>query len=180
MPSAKEEAFGAAAALIRGESLDQAIDWINTKTNLGHSACIMTQSGKHARKFIREVNVGNVGVKPGRGRSRTAFFPPGSAARASLCGNAKSRLASMKLFMDEKDRDGEVDINAIGVRKGAYSESEVSQPDEQHVNRSHFSVDIVNAKIVDNIQKTTLPIRRSCSGFKPPAAPARPQAKTGA
>jgi len=100
MPSAKEEAFGAVAALIHGESLEQAIDWINTKTNLGHSACIMTQSGKHARKFMREVNVGNVGVNVGVAQPYS-FFPLGSR-RASFLGNAKSRLASMKLFMDEK------------------------------------------------------------------------------
>jgi malonate-semialdehyde dehydrogenase (acetylating)/methylmalonate-semialdehyde dehydrogenase len=100
MPSAKEEAFGAVAALIRGESLEQAIEWINTKTSLGHSACIMTQSGRNARKFIREVNVGNVGVNVGVAQPYS-FFPLGSR-RASFLGNAKSRLASMRLFMDEK------------------------------------------------------------------------------
>jgi malonate-semialdehyde dehydrogenase (acetylating)/methylmalonate-semialdehyde dehydrogenase len=100
MPSAKEEAFGAVAALIRGESLEQAIEWINTKTSLGHSACIMTQSGRNARRFIREVNVGNVGVNVGVAQP-FSFFPLGSR-RASFLGNAKSRLASMRLFMDEK------------------------------------------------------------------------------
>jgi malonate-semialdehyde dehydrogenase (acetylating)/methylmalonate-semialdehyde dehydrogenase len=100
MPSAKEEAFGAVASLIRGESLEQAIEWINTKTDLGHSACIMTASGKNARKFIREANVGNVGVNVGVAQPY-AFFPLGSR-RASFLGNAKSRLASMKMFMDEK------------------------------------------------------------------------------
>ncbi len=100
MPSAKVEAFGAVASLIRGESLDQVIDWINTKTDLGHSACIMTASGKAARKFTREVNVGNVGVNVGVAQPY-AFFPLGSR-RASFLGNAKSRLASMRLFMDEK------------------------------------------------------------------------------
>ena len=100
MPSAKEEAFGAVAALIRGESMEQAIEWINTKTNLGHSACIMTSSGKSARKFIREVNVGNVGVNLGVAQPY-AFFPLGSR-RDSFVGTAKSRLASMRLFMDEK------------------------------------------------------------------------------
>lgn len=100
MPSAKVEAFGAVAALIRGESMDQAIDWINTKTNLGHSACIMTANGKSARKFTREVNVGNVGVNVGVAQPY-AFFPLGSR-RDSFVGSAKSRLASMRLFMDEK------------------------------------------------------------------------------
>jgi malonate-semialdehyde dehydrogenase (acetylating)/methylmalonate-semialdehyde dehydrogenase len=100
MSMAKEEAFGAVAALIRGESLDQAIEWINTKTNLGHSAAIMTQNGKYARKFIREANVGNVAVNLGVAQPY-AFFPLGSR-RESFVGTAKSRLASMRMFMDEK------------------------------------------------------------------------------
>jgi malonate-semialdehyde dehydrogenase (acetylating)/methylmalonate-semialdehyde dehydrogenase len=100
MPTAKEEAFGPVAALIRGSSLDQAIEWINTKTNLGHSACIMTASGENARKFIREANVGNVGVNMGVAQPY-AFFPLGSR-RDSFLGIAKSRMGSMRLFMDEK------------------------------------------------------------------------------
>ncbi len=100
MPMAKEEAFGAVAALIRGESLDQAIEWINTRTDLGHSAAIMTQSGKNARKMIREANVGNVAVNLGVAQPY-AFFPLGSR-RESFVGTAKSRMASMRLFMDEK------------------------------------------------------------------------------
>jgi malonate-semialdehyde dehydrogenase (acetylating)/methylmalonate-semialdehyde dehydrogenase len=100
MPMAKEEAFGPVAALIRGKSLEESIEWINTKTNLGHSACIMTSSGKFARKFVREVNVGNVGVNVGVAQPY-AFFPLGSR-RESFVGTAKSRMASMRLFMDEK------------------------------------------------------------------------------
>jgi malonate-semialdehyde dehydrogenase (acetylating)/methylmalonate-semialdehyde dehydrogenase len=100
MPTAKEEAFGPVAALIKGNSLDQAMEWINTKTNLGHSACIMTGSGENARKFIREVNVGNVGVNVGVAQPY-AFFPLGSR-RDSFLGIAKSRIGSMRLFMDEK------------------------------------------------------------------------------
>jgi len=100
MPSAKEEAFGAVGALIRGESLEQAIEWINTKTDLGHSAAIMTSSGKNARKFTREVNVGNVAVNLGVAQPY-AFFPLGSR-RESFVGTAKSRMASMRMFMDEK------------------------------------------------------------------------------
>ncbi len=100
MPSAKVEAFGPVAALIRANSLDEVIEWINTKTNLGHSACILTSNGKSARKFIREVNVGNVGVNVGIPQPY-AFFPLGSR-RESFVGTAKSRMASMRLFMDEK------------------------------------------------------------------------------
>jgi malonate-semialdehyde dehydrogenase (acetylating)/methylmalonate-semialdehyde dehydrogenase len=100
MTVAKEEAFGAVAGLMRADSLDQVIDWINTKTDLGHSACIMTDSGRHARKFAREVNVGNVGVNVGVPQPY-AFFPLGSK-RKSFLGGAKSRMASMRLFLDEK------------------------------------------------------------------------------
>ncbi len=100
MEICKEEAFGAVAALIRAESLDQAIEWINTKTDLGHSACIMTASGTSARQFAREVNVGNVGINVGVPQPY-AFFPLGSKRR-SFFGTAKSRMASMRLFLDEK------------------------------------------------------------------------------
>jgi len=100
MSMAKEEAFGPVAALVQGRNLDEAIEWINTKTDLGHSACIMTTNGKNARKFIREVNVGNVGVNVGVAQPY-AFFPLGSR-RQSFVGTAKSRIASMRMFMDEK------------------------------------------------------------------------------
>ena len=100
MAVAKEEAFGAVAGLIRADNLEQVIEWINTKTDLGHSACIMTESGRVARKFAREVNVGNVGVNVGVPQPY-AFFPLGSK-RKSFMGGAKSRLASMRLFLDEK------------------------------------------------------------------------------
>lgn len=100
METAKNEAFGAVAGLMRADSLEQAIDWINTKTDLGHSACIMTESGRNARKFAREVNVGNVGINVGVPQPY-AFFPLGSK-RKSFMGGAKSRMASMRLFLDEK------------------------------------------------------------------------------
>jgi malonate-semialdehyde dehydrogenase (acetylating)/methylmalonate-semialdehyde dehydrogenase len=85
---------------MRAGSLDEVIEWINTRTDLGHSACIMTESGRHARKFAREVNVGNVGINVGVPQPY-AFFPLGSK-RKSFMGGAKSRLASMRLFLDEK------------------------------------------------------------------------------
>ncbi len=100
MSAAKKEAFGAVAGLIRADSLDEVIEWINTKTDLGHSACIMTESGRSARKFSQEVVVGNVGINVGVPQPY-AFFPLGSK-RKSFMGGAKSRMASMRLFLDEK------------------------------------------------------------------------------
>ena len=100
MEVAKVEAFGAVAGLMRAGSLDEVIEWINTRTDLGHSACIMTESGRNARKFSREVNVGNVGINVGVPQPY-AFFPLGSK-RKSFLGGAKTRMASMRLFLDEK------------------------------------------------------------------------------
>jgi malonate-semialdehyde dehydrogenase (acetylating)/methylmalonate-semialdehyde dehydrogenase len=100
MTIAKEEAFGPVANLMRASNLDEAIEWINTKTNLGHSACILTASGKNARKFACEVEVGNVGINVGIPQP-FAFFPLGSKKESSL-GVAKSRMDSVRLFTDQK------------------------------------------------------------------------------
>ncbi len=99
MHIAREEAFGPMCNLLRARDLDQAIEWING-TNYGHSACIVTESGKNARKFIRECEVGNVGVNAGIPQPY-AFFGLGSK-KDSFFGNSKSRMDSVKLFLDEK------------------------------------------------------------------------------
>jgi malonate-semialdehyde dehydrogenase (acetylating)/methylmalonate-semialdehyde dehydrogenase len=99
MAVTQEEAFGPVAGLIRAESLEQAMGWING-TDYGHSACIITENGREARRFIKEVEVGNVGVNVGVPQPY-AFFPLGSKKKSFL-GGAKTRLASMRLFLDEK------------------------------------------------------------------------------
>ncbi len=99
MATAAEESFGPVAMLMRAQHLDQAIDWIDN-TDYGHSACIFTESGRTAREFIRSVNVGNVGVNMAIPQPY-AFFPLGSR-KDSFLGSAKSRMASMRLFLDEK------------------------------------------------------------------------------
>jgi malonate-semialdehyde dehydrogenase (acetylating) / methylmalonate-semialdehyde dehydrogenase len=96
---AQEEAFGPVCNFFRVKDLDQAIGYING-TNYGHSACIVTESGKAARKFIRECEVGNVGVNAGIPQPY-AFFGLGSKKDSSF-GNSKSRMDSVKLFLDEK------------------------------------------------------------------------------
>lgn len=100
MEIAKVESFGPVANLMRASSIDEAIEWINTKTEYGHSACLITESGKNARKFIKECNVGNVGINMGIPQPY-AFFPLGSK-RESFFGIAKSRFDSVRLFLDQK------------------------------------------------------------------------------
>lgn len=99
MATTQQEAFGPVAMLMRANDLDQAIDWINA-TDYGHSACIITNNPQQARYFTRSVEVGNVGVNLAIPQPY-AFFPLGSR-KQSFLGGAKSRMASMKLFMDEK------------------------------------------------------------------------------
>jgi malonate-semialdehyde dehydrogenase (acetylating) / methylmalonate-semialdehyde dehydrogenase len=98
-PLATEEAFGPLANLFRAKDMDEVINWMNS-TNHGHSACIVTESGKAARKFIRECEVGNVGVNAGIPQPY-AFFGLGSK-KDSFFGMSKSRMDSIKLFLDEK------------------------------------------------------------------------------
>ncbi len=98
-PLAKEEAFGPLANLLRPRDLEEAISWINAGP-YGHSACIVTESGKAARKFIRECEVGNVGVNAGIPQPYS-FFGLGSK-KDSFFGMSKSRMDSVKLFLDEK------------------------------------------------------------------------------
>jgi malonate-semialdehyde dehydrogenase (acetylating) / methylmalonate-semialdehyde dehydrogenase len=99
MQIAKEEAFGPVANLIRVGSLDEAIAQVNS-SNYGHSACIVTADAKNSRKFIRECEVGNVGVNAGIPQPYS-FYPLGSK-KESFFGNAKSRMDSVKLFLDQK------------------------------------------------------------------------------
>jgi malonate-semialdehyde dehydrogenase (acetylating)/methylmalonate-semialdehyde dehydrogenase len=97
---AREESFGPVANLMRAKDLDEALDWINNKDNYGHSACIFTREGHVARRFIKEADVGNVGVNLPVPQPY-AFFPLGSK-NESAQGVAKSRIDSMRLFMDQK------------------------------------------------------------------------------
>jgi malonate-semialdehyde dehydrogenase (acetylating)/methylmalonate-semialdehyde dehydrogenase len=100
MATAKEESFGPVAALMRASSIDEVLEWINGQDEHGHSACIFTQSGKIARNFVREAEVGNVGINVAIPQP-FAFFPLGSK-KQSFLGSAKSRMSSMRLFLDEK------------------------------------------------------------------------------
>ncbi|KAH7885919.1 methylmalonate-semialdehyde dehydrogenase [Phlebopus sp. FC_14] len=57
----REEIFGPALTVISAETLDDALDIINSNP-YGNGAVIFTQSGATARKFEMEVNVGQIGI----------------------------------------------------------------------------------------------------------------------
>jgi len=100
MEIAKHESFGPVICLMRAKDLDEALDWINNKNDYGHSACIFTPDGKTARKFIREADVGNVGINVPVPQPY-AFFPLGSKHESAF-GVAKSRIDSLRLFLEQK------------------------------------------------------------------------------
>jgi malonate-semialdehyde dehydrogenase (acetylating)/methylmalonate-semialdehyde dehydrogenase len=97
---AREEAFGPVVNLMRTRDLDEALDWINNKDDYGHSACIFTRNGSIARRFLKEADVGNIGINVPVPQP-FAFFPLGSKNESAL-GVAKSRIDSMRLFLDQK------------------------------------------------------------------------------
>lgn len=100
MHVARVEAFGPVANLMRVRDLDEALEWINTKDNYGHSACIFTPDGASARRFMKEADVGNIGINVPVPQPY-AFFPLGSKNESAL-GVAKSRIDSLRLFLDQK------------------------------------------------------------------------------
>ena len=100
MHIARVEAFGPVVNLMRARDLDEALDWINNKDDFGHSACIYTRDGAIARRFMKEADVGNIGINVPVPQP-FAFFPLGSKNESAL-GVAKSRIDSMRLFLDQK------------------------------------------------------------------------------
>jgi malonate-semialdehyde dehydrogenase (acetylating)/methylmalonate-semialdehyde dehydrogenase len=69
----RTEIFGPVLGLIHVDTLDEAIQLINSGT-YGNMACLFTQSGAAARKFRYEVLAGNVGINIGVA-APMAFFP---------------------------------------------------------------------------------------------------------
>jgi malonate-semialdehyde dehydrogenase (acetylating)/methylmalonate-semialdehyde dehydrogenase len=70
---AKTELFGPVFSMMHAESLEEAIQQINT-ASYGNMACIFTASGASARKFRSEVEAGDIGVNIGIA-APMAFFP---------------------------------------------------------------------------------------------------------
>ena len=63
-PVFTDELFGPVLAMMRPQSLDEAIDWIN-RIPYGNAATIFTHDGGAARRFAREVECGMIGINLG-------------------------------------------------------------------------------------------------------------------
>jgi malonate-semialdehyde dehydrogenase (acetylating)/methylmalonate-semialdehyde dehydrogenase len=70
---AKTEIFGPVLSLIQAETIDEAIQFINSG-QYGNMACLFTSSGAAARKFRYETEAGNIGINIGVA-APMAFFP---------------------------------------------------------------------------------------------------------
>jgi malonate-semialdehyde dehydrogenase (acetylating)/methylmalonate-semialdehyde dehydrogenase len=60
----KTEIFGPVMSLLHMNTIDQAIDFVNSNT-YGNMACLFTSSGLNARTFRNRANAGNIGINIG-------------------------------------------------------------------------------------------------------------------
>jgi malonate-semialdehyde dehydrogenase (acetylating) / methylmalonate-semialdehyde dehydrogenase len=72
-PIVGEEVFGPLLAVVRAQSLDEAIEIVNS-SRFGNGASIFTESGASVRRFRHELEVGMIGVNLGVA-APVAFFP---------------------------------------------------------------------------------------------------------
>ncbi len=70
---ARTEIFGPVFGLIHADSLQEAIDLVNSQS-YGNMACLFTSSGAAARQFRYEAEAGNIGINLGVA-APMAFFP---------------------------------------------------------------------------------------------------------
>jgi malonate-semialdehyde dehydrogenase (acetylating)/methylmalonate-semialdehyde dehydrogenase len=100
MTIAREEIFGPVVSIIRAETLEQAIDIINTR-GFANAACIYTQNGGAVRKFKYRVKPSMVGVNIGIA-APMSFFPFGGAGN-SMYGDVKGHGQEIfQFFTDTK------------------------------------------------------------------------------
>ena len=70
---AREEVFGPVLTVVRAESLDEAIEIVNS-SRFGNGTSIFTESGASVRRYRHEVQAGMIGVNIGVA-APVAFFP---------------------------------------------------------------------------------------------------------
>ncbi len=73
MAIAREEVFGPVLSVIRADSLDQAIEIVNS-SRFGNGTSIFTESGASVRRYRHDVEAGMIGVNIGVA-APVAFFP---------------------------------------------------------------------------------------------------------
>jgi malonate-semialdehyde dehydrogenase (acetylating)/methylmalonate-semialdehyde dehydrogenase len=73
MDIVREEVFGPVLSVVRAESLDHAIEIVNS-SRFGNGTSIFTESGAAARRYRHEVQAGMIGVNIGVA-APVAFFP---------------------------------------------------------------------------------------------------------
>ncbi|MBI4964661.1 MAG: CoA-acylating methylmalonate-semialdehyde dehydrogenase [Desulfomonile tiedjei] len=94
-----EEIFGPVRCMKRVQSLTEAIDIVN-RSLFGHTAVIYTESGGWARRFIREVETGQVGINIGT-PAPIAFYPVGGR-KISFYGSHRGRANDAVDFYTDK------------------------------------------------------------------------------
>jgi malonate-semialdehyde dehydrogenase (acetylating) / methylmalonate-semialdehyde dehydrogenase len=100
MAIAKEEIFGPVASTMQVDSLEAAIDTINTRTKFGNMASLFTTDGGQAREFRRRVRAGNIGINIGVA-APSAYFPFGGM-RESFFGILHPQADTVDFFTDRK------------------------------------------------------------------------------
>jgi malonate-semialdehyde dehydrogenase (acetylating)/methylmalonate-semialdehyde dehydrogenase len=93
------ETFGPVRCLKRVKTLREAADIIN-RSPFGHTAVIYTNNGGWAREFIRNTNVGQVGVNVGT-PAPIAFYPVGGR-KLSFFGDLRGRANDAVEFYTDK------------------------------------------------------------------------------
>ncbi len=71
---AREELFGPVLSVLRADSIDQAIEYLNDTNDYGNASSIFTSSGSAAREFRRRSPAGMIGINVGVA-APVAFFP---------------------------------------------------------------------------------------------------------
>jgi malonate-semialdehyde dehydrogenase (acetylating)/methylmalonate-semialdehyde dehydrogenase len=100
MTIARDEIFGPVASIMRANTVEEAVETINSETNYGNAACIFTRSGKKAREFRRNANAGNIGINVGI-PAPMAFFPF-AGKRDSFFGVLHGQIDCLNFFTDKK------------------------------------------------------------------------------
>jgi len=94
-----DEIFGPVLALMKADSLEDAVDLIN-KSRYGNAASIFTNNGKHAREFKYRVKAGNIGVNIGVAAPSASF--PFGGQKESFYGDLHGQGSDAIEFFTER------------------------------------------------------------------------------